>query len=143
MTFSFYNPPELKARDVNPFADIISNAMAWHLAQQKQKEDIAKQKLANKYYGRNIESEMGLRGAQAGHLGAMTEAQQYENQYLPEKLKAEQEKRRFEAQNPFINTAGGAGNIARLLYLKHHPELMETAQNQGMQEETISSNSTR
>lgn len=61
-------------------------------------EELKKQKLHNQYYGPNMESQIGLRGAQAGQakahtglLGEQTRAAHMTNEFLPQQLKAQQQ----------------------------------------------------
>ncbi len=51
-------------------------------------EALKKSQLFNQYYGPNMESQIGLRGAQSGLIGEQTRSAQMQNQYLPEHLKA-------------------------------------------------------
>ena len=80
----------------SPVNDIINNMLSG-FTQGKQAqyleptlaENLKKVQLANQYYGPNIESEMALRGAQAGHLGALTKKTGLETQYLPRQMEAQ------------------------------------------------------
>lgn len=96
MAFTFYNPPKLNPEEVSPFGNIIQNILKNYQEGAKAayikptlSEELKKAQLYNKYYGPNMESEMGLRGAQAGHLGSMTEGQNIQNKYLEPKLQSE------------------------------------------------------
>jgi nucleoid DNA-binding protein len=134
MTFSAFNfiSPELSK---SPLNDLISNAISGYNEASKARylqpslaEALKKSQLVNKWYEPNIKSEIGLRGAQAGHLGALTQGQNITNQYLPDKLKAELAAKQFAAQNPLLGMTGGAGQVGALLYLQQHPELMRSNQ---------------
>lgn len=66
-------------------ANIISAVKAKY-AEPTEQEALREKQLHNQYYGRNIESQIGLRGAQAGHFGAETNEL---NQMLPGELIAQ------------------------------------------------------
>ncbi len=131
MTFSSANfiSPELSK---SPLNDIISNMISGYTEASKARylqpslaEQLKKAQLQNKWYEPNIQSEIGLRGAQAGHLGSLTQGQNITNRYLPEKLKAELASKKFASQNPLLGMTGSAGQVGALLYLQQHPELMK------------------
>lgn len=71
---------------------------------QRELEALLMDKLKNKYYGREKESEIGLRGAQAGHLGSETQLNQLKIKY------------------PGLGEAGIAGQIAAMRLQADHPE---------------------
>ena len=138
MAFTFYGYQPEKQYE-QPLSNLVSNLLGGYTSASKAKylqpqleEELQKAKLYNKWYEPNIKSEIGLRGAQSGHLGAMTEGLNISNPYLRQKLEDEQTKRAFELQNPLLNHAGVPGQIGSLLYLQQHPELMKIPQ-QGMQ----------
>lgn len=86
----------LTPEEASPFGNIIQNMMRDYQNAVKSAyikpslaEELKKAQLYNKYYGPNIESEIGLRGAQAGHLGAETRGLDITNKYLEPKLQAE------------------------------------------------------
>lgn len=111
MTFSFYSPPSLTPAQSGALPDIIGNILRGYTGvtnarylQPNLEEALKKAKLVNQWYGPNMQSEIGLRGAQAGHLGSMTQGQNITNQYLPDKLKAEVEAYQLQqAQNEMLN----------------------------------------
>ena len=131
MAFTFSNviSPELSK---SPLNDIISNLFGGYeqgvkasYLQPGLAEELKKAKLVNQYYGPNIESEIGLRGAQAGHLGALTQGENIKNKYLPRTLESDLKAAQFKADNPLLSSTGTAGQLGALLYLQHHPELMQ------------------
>jgi hypothetical protein len=148
MTFTFTNyaaiPPQR-----SPFHDLINQVLSGYGDMTKTQflrpsleEELKKAKLYNQYYGPNIESEIGLRGAQSSHLGAQTKGLNISNQYLPKKLQEEQQKREFELQNPFFGQTGTSGDLGRLLYLqemiKKNPQLanqLNSSQEQNIPQE--------
>lgn len=101
-TFNNYATSELSK---SPLNDIISNLFGGYeqgvkasYLQPSLAEQLKKSQLENKWYEPNIESQIGLRGAQAGQarahtglLGEQTRAAHMENDYLPDKLKAQRE----------------------------------------------------
>jgi nucleoid DNA-binding protein len=151
MAFSFYGYQPERPME-NPLNNVIKNLLGGYTEatkarylQPNMEEQLKKSKLYNQYYGPNMESQIGLRGAQAGHLGAMTEGLNISNPFLRQKLEQEQEKRAFELQNPFFGQTGTSGDLGRLLYLqemiKKHPELgnqINGAQQSGMSPEELS-----
>ena len=117
-----------------PLNDIIGKVLGGYTDMTKAQflkpgleEELKKAKLYNQYYAPNIESQIGLRGAQAGHLGSLTAGQNISNQFAPQRLRSEQQKREFELNNPFFGQTGTSGDLGRLLYLqemiKKNPEL--------------------
>jgi hypothetical protein len=95
MTFQFnnYATNELSKSPIN---DIISGLFGGYekgvnasYLQPNMQEQLQKAKLYNQYYGPNIESQIGLRGAQAGHLGSLTAGQNITNKYLPQSLQSQ------------------------------------------------------
>lgn len=122
----------------SPVNDIINNLFSGYGQAKQAKyleptlaEQLKKAQLENQYYGPNIESQMGLRGAQAGHLGSLTEAQNITNPFLRQRLEQEQSARQFGLDNPLMSKTGAAGQIGALMFLQQHPELMEQMQQQG------------
>lgn len=101
MAFTFTNYAGIAPQE-SPLHDLIGNILGGYTqAAQAQylkptlQEALQKAKLFNQYYGPNIESEIGLRGAQAGEAGArtgligeQTKGARIENQYLPQKMQA-------------------------------------------------------
>lgn len=97
----FQNRPS--APESFPFNDIIGKILQGYkdtsnarYQQPSLHEALIKAQQENKWYGPNMESQIGLRGAQVGHLGAQnnllgeqTRGAKIENQYLPEKLRAQ------------------------------------------------------
>lgn len=137
-TFNNYATSELSK---SPLNDIIENILGGYekgvkasYLQPTLAEQLHKSKLENKWYEPNMESQIGLRGAQAGHLGAMTEGLNISNPFLRQKLEDEQKKRQFELQNPFFGQTGTSGDLGRMIYLqqmiKNNPELAEQMQAQ-------------
>lgn len=129
----------------SPLNDLIKNALSGYTDTTKAQflrptlqEQLQKAQLENKWYEPNIKSQIGLRGAQAGHLGAMTEGLNISNPFLRQKLEDEQTKRQFELQNPFFGQTGTSGDLGRLLYLqqmvKNNPELAAQLQSQQSQQ---------
>jgi hypothetical protein len=148
MTFSmtnFIHP--VRSDEVNPWNGVMQKALSSYkeLSQAPYikpmlQEALTKQQLYNKYYGKEKESEIGLRGAQAGHLGSMTRGQDITNQWLPDKLRLENEKAQFLANNPLLSQTGVVGQVGASLYLQQHPELRRRqAQQQGQLQEGQSS----
>lgn len=139
-TFNNYATSELSK---SPLNDIIENMLGGYehavkasYLQPGLAEQLQKSKLENKWYEPNMESQIGLRGAQAGHLGAMTEGLNISNPFLRQKLADEQQKRQFELQNPFFGQTGTSGDLGRLIYLqqmlKNNPELASQMKSQGV-----------
>src|SRR5258706_2740758 len=96
MAFTFNAYPILTPEQTSPLGNLLSNSVKKYmmLNQAQYQEPMLKQALQesilkNKDYGPNMESQMGLRGAQAGHLGSLTTGQNITNKYLPESLLAE------------------------------------------------------
>lgn len=95
MTFSFtnYATNELSK---SPLHSLVSDILGGYgqgvqasYLQPNLAETLQKAQLENKYYGPNMESQMGLRGAQAGLLGEQTKGAHIENEYLPKKMEAQ------------------------------------------------------
>jgi hypothetical protein len=111
MTFTFYSPPSLTPEQSGAMPDIIGQLLRGYTGVTNAKflkpnlqEALTKAKLYNQWYGPNMQSEIGLRGAQAGHLGSLTTGQNITNQYLPDKLKAEAEAYHLQQQqNEMLN----------------------------------------
>lgn len=130
MPFSGHPYRKLEAEEVNPFANLLQNALGNYQNLLKTaympaslSEELKKAQLYNKYYGPNIESQIGLRGAQAGHLGAETRGLNIQNQFLPEKLRQLQNLRSFKESHPYMNLPGNAGQIASLLAMANDPTM--------------------
>ena len=112
MAFTFSPARALTAEEVNPFSNLISNALKQYTQgiqasylKPSIEEQLQNARLVNQYYGPNIESQIGLRGAQTKETGARTGllgqqaiGQQINNQYLPEALKAQIEQAKAQAQ---------------------------------------------
>lgn len=129
MSFTFTNYAGIKPQE-SAFADIIGKILSGYTdTTQAQylrptlEEQLQKSRLENKWYEPNMQSQIGLRGAQAGNLGAMTEEENIKNKYLPRKLESELASAEFNAQNPLLSSTGTAGQLGALLYLQQHPEL--------------------
>ena len=102
MTFTFTNYAGIEPQ-ASPFQDIIGKILGGYTDTTKAKylkptleEELQKAKLYNKYYAPDIESQIGLRhaqtgeaGARTGLLGEQTKGAHLENQYLPEKMRAQ------------------------------------------------------
>ena len=137
MAFTFTNYAAIQPQK-SPWEDIIGKALSGYEDVTKAKylkpgleEELKKAKLYNQYYGPNIESQIGLRGAQTkqanahtGLLGEQTRAAHMSNQSLPQKLQAELAAAQMKANNPLLGMTGHAGQIGALMYLQQHPELM-------------------
>jgi hypothetical protein len=139
MSFTFTNYAGIKPQQ-SPLHDLIGNLLSGYTDTTKAQflrpnlqEALTKSKLENKYYGPNIESQIGLRGAQAGHLGAMTQGLNISNPFLKHKLEQEEAQRQFGIDNPLLAKSGAAGQIGALMLLQQHPELMQAMQQGQMQ----------
>jgi hypothetical protein len=95
MAFSYVPSPILTQDQASPGHNALKTAMKNYMdmmqaSYQKPNLEQALQEkmLKNQYYGPNMESQIGLRGAQTGLYGAQTQGQQIENQFLPEKIQA-------------------------------------------------------
>jgi len=104
MSFTFTNYAGIEPQ-ASPWQDMIGKMLSGYTDMTKAKflkpgleEALKKEQLFNQYYGRDKESQIGLRGAQAGHLGSLTTGQNITNQYMPEQLKAEMEAKQQAAQ---------------------------------------------
>lgn len=135
MSFTFTNAisPELAK---NPLSNLVGNILSGYTGvtqarylRPQLEEELKKAKLYNQYYGPNIESEIGLRGAQAGHLGSLTAGQNIANRFAPGRLQSEQQEREFKLNNPFFGQTGISGDVGRMLYLKqmlqNNPDLLQ------------------
>lgn len=135
MSFTFTNAisPELAK---NPLSNLVGNILSGYTGvtqarylRPQLEEELKKAKLYNQYYGPNIESEIGLRGAQAGHYGALTQGLNISNPFLRKKLEQEQQEREFKLNNPFFGQTGTSGDVGRMLYLKQmlqaNPDLLQ------------------
>ncbi len=101
MSFTFTNYAAIQPQK-SGMHDILGKILSGYTDMTKAKylqpgleEELQKAKLHNQYYGPNMESQIGLRGAQAGQakahtglLGEQTRGAHIENQYLPQKLQA-------------------------------------------------------
>lgn len=110
MTFTFNNYANSELMK-SPINDIIGNLLGGYeqgvkasYLQPSLAEQLKKAQLENKWYEPNMESQIGLRGAQAGQaqahtglLGEQTRAAHMQNQYLPDQLKAKMEAARLKA----------------------------------------------
>jgi hypothetical protein len=115
MAFSFYSPPTLSPEQASPLGNLLGNSVKKYMllnqAQYQPKmleQELLKSQLFNKYYGPNVESEMGLRNAQKGLIGAQTGKIPYEIQGLlaqAQSAKALADKRRF-IQESLANLIG-------------------------------------
>jgi hypothetical protein len=101
-TFTNYANPELSK---SPLNDIISNLFGGYeqgvkasYLQPSLAEELKKSQLENKWYEPNMQSQIGLRGAQAGHLGSLTQGQNITNKFLPQTLQNEIELNQARAQ---------------------------------------------
>jgi hypothetical protein len=104
MSFTFTNYAGIEPQH-SPYNDLIGRLLGGYTDMTKAKylkpgleEELKKAKLTNQYYGPNMESQMGLRSAQAGHLGSMTTGQNITNQYLPQQLQAQMEAKQQAAE---------------------------------------------
>jgi hypothetical protein len=102
MAFTFTNYAGIQPQ-ASPFQDILGKTLGGYEQATKAKylqpgleEELKKAKLYNQYYGPNMESQIGLRGAQTqqanahtGLLGEQTKGQRLENQYLPQYKQAQ------------------------------------------------------
>jgi len=133
MTFTFTNYAGIEPQ-ASPYNDLIGKILGGYTDVTKARylkpgleEQLKKAKLVNQYYGPNMESQMGLRGAQAGHLGSMTAGQNIANRFAPQRLQSEQQEREFKLNNPFFGQTGTSGDLGRMLYLQEmiskNPEL--------------------
>ncbi len=141
MAFTFTNYAGIQPQQ-SPIHDMIGQILSGYTdttkaryLQPQLQEELNKAKLVNKYYGPNIESQIGLRGAQAGHLGSLTTGQNIANEFAPARLRSEQQEREFKAANPFFGQTGTSGDLGRLLYLqdmiKKNPHLAGQLSMQG------------
>lgn len=144
MAFTFTNYAAIPPQK-SPMADMLSKILSGYNETTKSRyleptlqEALQKAKLYNQYYGPNIESQIGLRGAQTGHTNALTRGQNIQNKYLPQSLQAHLQKEKAASENPLLGMTGGAGQIGALLFLQQHPELMATEQqNQGINQSEL------
>lgn len=100
MAFTFHNYQPSKNAE---FGDLISNILGGYketskakFLQPKLQEELKKSQLYNKWYEPNMQSQIGLRGAQTGQanahtglLGEQTRGASIHNQYLPRQLQEE------------------------------------------------------
>lgn len=99
-TFNNYATSELSK---SPLEGLITNLLGGYeqgvkasYLQPSLAEQLKKSQLENKWYEPNMQSQIGLRGAQTGEAGArtgllgeQTKGAHIENQYLPEKMRAQ------------------------------------------------------
>lgn len=148
MAFTFTNYAGIEPQH-SPWNDMIGKMLSGYTDTTKARylnpmlqEELNKSKLHNQFYAPDMQSQIGLRGAQAGHLGSLTTGQNIANRFAPKKLQSEQQKREFELENPFFGQTGTSGDLGRLLYLqemiKKNPELanqLSSSQEQNLQQE--------
>lgn len=108
MAFTFTNYAAIRPQQ-SPMHDILGQILGGYTDMTKARylqpgleEELKKAKLYNQYYGPNIESQIGLRGAQAGQarahtglLGEQTRGEHFRNQTLPQMLQAELEAKKM------------------------------------------------
>ena len=108
-TFNNYATSDLMK---SPLNDIIENMLGGYekgvkasYLQPNLAEELKKAQLENKWYEPNIQSQIKLRGAQTGEAGArtgllgeQTKGTRIENQYLPEKMRAQIDQLNAQAQ---------------------------------------------
>ena len=134
----------LTPEEQNPYANLLEQAMKSYNAmtdtqykEKKLKEELKKLQLYNEYYGRDKDSQIGLRGSQAGHLNSMTHGQELTNQDMPQKFLEAHEAAKLKAKYPFLSVSGVTGDFQRMMYLrelqKKHPELFAAMQQQSQQ----------
>ena len=128
MSFSYVPARKVSPEESSPWNNLLSNAMKNYETLTKSKylepnlqEALLKSKQYNEMYKPNVQSQIGLRGAQAGHLGAQTEGLNISNPYLARQLQQEQEKRQFELNHPFAKATDMAGQVQALQWGKSHP----------------------
>jgi hypothetical protein len=109
MAFTFTNYAGI-APQHSPLHDMIGQILSGYTDTTKAQflrpgleEQLRKAQLENKYYGPNIESQIGLRGAQSGHYGALTRGQNITNQFLPQTLQTENDYKRAQIQQALEN----------------------------------------
>jgi hypothetical protein len=145
MSFTFTNYAAIPTKP-GPLGDIIGNILSGYTGVTQAKflkptleEELKKAKLYNQYYAPNIESEIGLRGAQAGEAGArtgllgeQTRAAHTENSWLPQKLQAAIAESQAKAQKAqmFQQMFGGGQAIRGNQGVQQNP--MQMFQGQGM-----------
>ena len=136
-TFNQYRPsgPEEYVNPVQELMKGYQQGANLQYLKPKLQEELKKAQLYNQYYAPDIESQIGLRGAQAGHLGSLTEGQNITNRFLPGRLQNEQIAAEFKAQNPLLSMTGTAGQLGALRYIQSHPELFSN--NQGRQQNNM------
>lgn len=158
MAFTFTNYRPSTPEQQSPYGNLLQNAiknyqasLGAQYARPNLQEALMKmqlgnqnQQLQNQYYGPNIESQIGLRGAQTreagartGLLGEQTTGARIENQLLPEKLRAAIQlqqavanKRQAEMQALNYAFGGGFGNQSNQNIKQ--PPLQENGQGYGV-----------
>jgi hypothetical protein len=137
MAFTFTNYAGIQPQQ-SPLHDMIGQILSGYndttraqFLRPGLEEQLKKAQQENQWYGPNMQSQIGLRGAQAGHLGSLTTGQNITNKFLPQTLQSQLDASQFKANNPLLGMTGGAGQIGALLYLKQHPELMGEQQQGG------------
>ncbi len=93
MVSTFYAPRRFEADEVNPWSNLLSKALGSYNAltetQYKEptlKEALMKAQLANKYYGPNMESQIGLRNAEAGAIPSQTALREAQTGAIPSQI---------------------------------------------------------
>lgn len=127
MPFSMPNYPLLNAEQTNPFANLITNALNTYQSGIKSKfmqpmmeQDLKKAVLENQWNPKIWQSEIGLRGAQAGHLGTQTDLDRLKLKY------------------PGLGEGGIVGELAFANLLRDRPEIAKRFSNiGGMPQENI------
>jgi hypothetical protein len=127
-TFNNYATNDLQQ---NPLNDIIKNMFSGYsnmtnaqFLRPNLQEQLKKSQLYNQYYGPNMESQIGLRGAQAGHLGALTQGQNITNTFLPRTLQealnlSASQRGLYGAQTSRTNALAEGQNIANHWMPRH------------------------
>ncbi len=150
MSFTYIPARKVSDEESSPWNNLLTNALKNYETVTKSKyleptlqEALLKSRQYNEMYKPNIQSQIGLRGAQAGHLGAQTEGLNISNPYLSRQLQQEQEKRQFELNNPFAGKSGTQGLIAALDFYRklQNPNMEDSAQNDNTKIENPNSES--
>lgn len=104
MTFTFTNYAAIPPQH-SPFHNLISNILSGYeqgtklrYLQPNLQEELLKKQQENQWYAPEKKSEIGLRGAQAGHYGALTNQTNIQNKTLGERLAAELQAAKLKAQ---------------------------------------------
>ena len=110
MAFTFTNYAGIRPQQ-SPMHDILGQILGGYTDMTKARylqpgleEELKKAQLYNQYYAPNMESQIGLRGTQAGQarahtglLGEQTRGEHFKNQYLPQTLQSELESKQLAA----------------------------------------------